>query len=156
MSDMPHHNVPGFPTEYRGWNIWCWTGWKDEGRTPLTAELARRQAKHGNIPRCEICNEILGIGQLVKVSQCTDQTPHWKCLKGSDCAPQNLAAQWLAQKDGRYCYASTPGKQGLYDKGSSFDITGETINETTPWSVKETAQKECFSRLCAVIDGFEG
>ncbi len=155
--DLPVHNVPGFPTEYRGWNIWEWTGWKDEGKATLNESLVRSQAKTGEIPRCPICDEILGIGQLVRVAQGTYRTPHWKCLKGSDDVPQNLAAQWLAHKKGRYAYASAPGEQGLYTRGSNFKITSDCqIDENTPAPYKEAAQKECFARLCAVIDGFEG
>lgn len=158
-TQLPPHAVPGYPMEHRGWNIWLWTGWKDEGKFIIDAAYVRARARMGIIPECSLCHEILGIGQLARRTQDSDQACHWKCLKGSNDVPSTLTGQWLAEKDGKYVYASTPGGQGLYIKGAMFAVAavdGQVlITENTPQLIRDEAQRECFERLKGVIDKYE-
>lgn len=155
MSTLPSHTVPGFPTEYKGWNIWLWTGWKNNGKAVATASLLYGPDRNDEyLAYCRDCGQKMRVGDYIEVAQNWDTYRHWSCAHGDE--PATLAAQWCATDGARYVYASTPGGAGTYVQGDMFDVHSEIpFTEYTPQEELDDAQRECFDRLLKVIDEIE-
>lgn len=149
---LPVHNVPGYPTEYRGWRIYRWTGWK--------ARYGKIAAPR-DIQHCHYCQNPIAKGSLMALSQSMPDA-HWFCAYPHD-REEEYYGQWLAVNNnpstpGGHVYASARGQQGSCLPGGTFDINAKgapPITDATSESDRAAAQAECFERLKLVIDGIE-
>lgn len=151
MSDASTpHTVLGYPTEYRGWIIWKWTGWRNNGKYVMEKD-------HPFL--CMVCDRPVFAGELVQRFQHLDSVKHWRCAFGDDKVPAIEAAQWLAQKNSVHLVSSYPGQCAPYLRGGCFDVSPQSdqivITELTSEAEKESAQRTCFNALLGLIDKFE-
>jgi hypothetical protein len=149
------HKVPGFATHHRGWTIWHWTGWKNNGKTVATADMLYEPGRDDEYRAyCRDCQQKIRVGDYIELQQCWDTYRHWDCAHPRG-EPATVAGQWLATDGVRYCYASTSRGQGLYERGDMFTV-GDELTEYSPQEELDAAQIDAFERLLRVIDEIEG
>lgn len=136
--------------DYRGWTIWCWTGWKGT----KSKVLVDRES-------CHICGNNFITGQEIYLPQSVPPV-HWTC-QYPDNPRDTLQAQWLASRNGRFlmsnCAVMTMAEipAAEYERGECFEIVPEhfAITEDTPEDIRESAKKVGFERLKLLINQIE-
>lgn len=138
--------------QYKGWDIWKWTGWK--GNKTLAT---------GMNENCRICGNAIDVGAEIHIDYMHGvEEAHYSCVYPGN-PPDRLVAQWLAMKgeirNERHLYVNVGGPadaEGEYDRGACFAIGDEPlVTELTPESEKEKLQIDGLTRMFRLIDRIE-
>ncbi len=149
-----HDSLDG--REYRGWKQQRWTGWK-----PRYLKTVVPPEGHRFDEKCPYCSQPLLPGQEINRQQNGDA--HWACSNPED-APNYYMGQWVFYKpaaeikDYKYCFVNVPpAGEGLYERGTSFDVTGaqNIVMAETSDEEKERLKAEGLQRMYEVIDELE-
>jgi hypothetical protein len=139
------------PMGYRGWKIYCWTGWKGY----------RSTKEVGKDRECPVCHLPVKVGDLAYYKQGFDEELHYKCSGDRG----TIVGQWLAMKgetmaDARFLVSSVPGEEREFQKGEDFDVKAKEKQEElfydTPLVTLEAAREEGLVRMRALIAKIEG
>lgn len=143
---------PVFESEYRGWKLFRWTGWKSH-----KGELT------GTPVGCHICGKEIVAGEIMYRNQSFEDA-HWIC-KFPDNRPAELHAQWLFSKDGKRFLQAGCGSMVVselpaaeYKVGAMFDIVPENyaLTELDSDAKKDEAKRLGYERMKMLIDEIEG